>query len=34
MADEKKTLIVELYDLSITERKDDRFAKVIKPRCH
>lgn len=29
MADEKNNVFVELYDLSITDRKDDRFGKVI-----
>ncbi|MFT4071714.1 MAG: DUF4469 domain-containing protein [Dysgonamonadaceae bacterium] len=27
--DEKKSVVVELYDLSITERKDDRVGRVI-----
>ena len=30
MADEKNNVIVELYDLAITERKDDRFGRVVK----
>lgn len=30
MADVKKNVIVELYDLAITERKDDRFGRVVK----
>lgn len=29
MADEKNNVIVELYDLAITERKDDRFGRVV-----
>lgn len=29
MADEKNTVFVELYDLAITERKDDRFGRVL-----
>lgn len=32
MAEEKSTVFVELYDLSITERSDDRFGKVVVPR--
>jgi hypothetical protein len=32
MADEKNTVFVELYDLAITERGDDRFGKVITSR--
>ena len=30
MADDKNNVIVELYDLAITERKDDRFGRVVK----
>jgi hypothetical protein len=30
MAVEKNNVIVELYDLAITERKDDRFGRVVK----
>jgi hypothetical protein len=30
MADVKNNVIVELYDLAITERKDDRFGRVVK----
>ncbi len=26
---EKSSVIVELYDLAITERKDDRFGRVV-----
>ncbi|MDR1347563.1 MAG: hypothetical protein LBJ63_03910, partial [Prevotellaceae bacterium] len=26
---EKTSVIVELYDLTITERKDDRFGRVV-----
>ncbi len=29
MAEEKKTVFVELFDLSLTERKDDRFGRVL-----
>ena len=29
MADVKNNVIVELYDLAITERKDDRFGRVV-----
>ena len=29
MADEKNKVMVELYDLAITERKDDRFGRVV-----
>ena len=29
MSTEKSNVIVELYDLSITERKDDRFGRVV-----
>ena len=32
MANEKNTVFVELYDLTITERPDDRFGKVVVPR--
>jgi hypothetical protein len=32
MAEEKNTVFVELYDLAITERGDDRFGKVITSR--
>ncbi len=32
MSEEKNTVLVELYDLSITERTDDRFGKVITSR--
>jgi hypothetical protein len=30
MAEVKNNVIVELYDLAITERKDDRFGRVVK----
>ena len=30
MADEKNSVIVELHDLAITERKDDRVGRVVK----
>jgi hypothetical protein len=29
MATEKNQVMVELYDLTITERKDDRFGRVV-----
>ncbi|MEA4982914.1 MAG: DNA-binding domain-containing protein, partial [Paludibacter sp.] len=29
VTNEKNNVIVELYDLSITERKDDRFGRVV-----
>ena len=29
MANEKNSVIVELYDLTITDRKDDRFGRVV-----
>jgi hypothetical protein len=29
MTEEKNTIFVELYDLSITERRDDRFGRVL-----
>lgn len=32
MAEVKNNVIVELYDLAITERKDDRFGRVVKQK--
>ena len=32
MADEKNSVIVELHDLAITERKDDRVGRVVKTK--
>jgi hypothetical protein len=32
MAEAKNNVIVELYDLAITERKDDRFGRVVKQK--
>jgi hypothetical protein len=32
VTNEKNNVIVELYDLSITERKDDRFGRVVTNR--
>jgi hypothetical protein len=32
MSDLKNNVIVELYDLAITERKDDRFGRVVKQK--
>jgi hypothetical protein len=29
MANEKNSVVVELYDLTITDKKDDRFGRVI-----